>query len=152
MPGRKSPKPKNGDETKSKKSKSKKEPFDKQLGRTALQTASVYLLWTVVLAIASFALSFVKLAGLVDLVVLFLFLRDIEDIPERAPRIRAMLRRMVQGGVIFGLSYLLHDTFGLLGSGLLLLILGFYLLDAFGNWLDKMLRRLDKWLSKMGLQ
>ena len=64
------------------------------------------------MGVASFALSYVKLAGLVGLVVAVLFLRDIEDLPEKAPRFRAMIKRMVQGLVIFGLSYLFHDIFG----------------------------------------
>ena len=152
MPSRKSSKSKNSDSPESKKPKPKKEPYDKQLGRTALQTAAIYLLWTVIFAVASFALSFVKLAGLVDLVVALLFLRDIEDLPEKAPRLRPMLKRMVQGLVILGLSYLFHDTFGMIASGLLVLFLGLYLFEAFGNWLEKTINRFDKWLTKIGLQ
>ncbi len=148
MPRRKSSKSKNGDKPESKKPKPKKEPYDKQLGRTALQTAAVYLLWTVIFAVASFALSFFKLAGLVDLVVALLFLRDIENLPEKAPRLRLMIKRMVQGLVIFGLSYLFQDTFGMIASGLLLLFLGLYLFDAFGDWLEKEINRFDKWLTK----
>jgi Na+-transporting NADH:ubiquinone oxidoreductase subunit NqrB len=152
LPSRKSSKPKKGDKPESKKPGPKKEPFKDQVAQTAVQTLVVYLLWTAIFAVASFALSFVKLAGLVDLVILFFFLRDIEDLPEKAPRLSPMIKRMVQGGVNFGISYLFGDPFGMLGSGLLLLFLGLYLFQAFGNWLDKMLKRFDKWLSKMGLQ
>jgi hypothetical protein len=151
LPSRK-PKSKNGDTPKSKKPRPKKEPYEKQLGRTALQIAAVYLLWTVIFAAASFALSFVKLAGLVDLVVALLFLQDIEDLPEKAPRFRPMIKRTVQGLVIFGLSYLFHDTFGMIASGLLLLFLSLYLFEAFGDWLENAINRFDKWLSKIGLQ
>jgi hypothetical protein len=102
--------------------------------------------------VASYALLFVRLSGFVDLVVALLFLRDIEDLPEKALRLRAMIKRIVQGVVIFGLSYLFNDTFGMIASGLLVFFLGLYLFEAFGKWLDKMLKRLNRWLSKIGLQ
>jgi len=40
----------------------------------------------------------------------------------------------------------------MIGSGMLLRVLGLYLFEAFGNWLDKMLKRFDKWLGKHGSQ
>ena len=108
------------------------------------KTAVSYLLQTGFFALASFALSFVvvsgiRLGGLVDLVVLLLFVKDIEDLPERAPKTKVALKRIGQGLVIFGLSYLLHDTLGELSSGLLILFLGLNLFERFGNWLDKVL-------------
>ena len=81
---------------------------------------------------------------------MFLFVQDIEGIPEKPAKVRAMIKRFVQSGVIFGLSYLFHDTFGLLGSGLLMLVLGLYLLELGANWLEEMRDRFDRWLSKKG--
>ena len=105
-----------------------------------------------VFAFASWVSSFFKLSGFVDLAVLILFLRDIEDLPEKAPRVWTSIKRIVQGGVVFGLSYLLGDTFGLIGSGLLVLFLGLYLFESFADWLETLVNRFHKWLSKIGLQ
>ena len=130
----------------------KKEPKDKQLISLAIQSFVAYILESAAFAIASWAASFFKLAGFVDLAVLILFLRDIEDLPEKAPRLWTSIKRIVQGGVVFGLSYLLGDTLGMLGSGLLVLFLGLYLFESFADWLETLVKRFDKWLSKMGLQ
>lgn len=104
------------------------------------------------IALASWILSFWKLSGFVDLAVLLLFVRDIEGLPEKAPRVKVIGKRIVQGLVILGLSALFHDTLGTLGSGLLVLILGLFLIQAFFDWLERMIKRLDRWLTKMGLQ
>ena len=127
------------DLTNQKKPKPKKEPYKDELAKTALQSLTVYLLQAAIFAIAAFALSFYNLSGFVDLAVLLLFLRDVEDLPENAPKNRVAGKRMVQGLVIFGISYLFHDTLGALASGLLVLFLGLGLLERFGDWLDRQL-------------
>lgn len=132
--------------------KPKPEPYKDELARSALSTLVIYLVEAVGIALASFLLSFFKLNGFVDLAVVILFLRDIEDLPEKAPKTRVAIKSMIQGLVVFGLSLLFNDTFGEIASGLLILILGLFLFEKFGYWLDRKLRELDKWLRKVGLQ
>lgn len=128
------------DLTNRKKPKPNEEPYKDELAKTALQSLVSYLVWTGVFAIASFALSFYKLSGFVDLAVLLLFVRDIVDLPENAPKNKVAGKRIVQGLVIFGISYAFHDTLGALASGLLVLFLGLGLLEKFGDWLDRKLK------------
>lgn len=129
----------------------KPEPYKNQLAKSAIQSLLVYAPQSAALAIASLIFSFFKLAGLVDIAVLLLLVRDIEDIPEKAQRTRLLVKRIVQGLVIFGVSYLFNDTFGMLGSGILLLVLGRFLFEQFGNWLEKTIKKLDRWFRKKGL-
>ena len=138
--------------TSQKRPKPKKEPYKDELAKTAIQSLLSYLVWTGIFALASFGLSFYRLSGFVDLAVLLLFVRDIVDLPESAPKNRVAGKRMVQGLVIFGISYAFHDTLGALASGLLVLFLALELFQRFGYWLDMKLKHLDKWLSKKGLQ
>src|SRR5256885_1924577 len=124
----------------------------KRLPSEKVTNTGAYILQSILIAIAGYVLSFFKYGWVVDLVVVFLFVQDIEGIPEKPAKVRAMVKRFVQSGVIFGLSLLFHDTFGLLGSGLLMLVLGLYLLELGANWLEEMRDRFDRWLSKKGLQ
>jgi len=138
--------------TSQKKLKPKQESYKDELAKTAVQSLVFYLVQAAILTIASFALSFYKLSAFVDLAVLFLFVRDIVDLPENAPKNRIAGKRIVQGLVIFGISYAFHDTLGALASGLLVLFLGLELFERFGYWLDRELNQLDRWLSKKGIQ
>lgn len=138
-----------------KKPKSKKEPYKDELAKTARQslvTLATYLIQAGIFALASFALSFYKLSGLVDLAVVLLFVRDIINLPEKAPKTKVALNRMVQALVIFGISIAFNDTLGAIASGLLAFFLGLLLFERFGEWLDRKLKQLDRWLSKKGLQ
>lgn len=134
--------------TSQKKPRPKKEPYKDELAKTALQSLVIYLLQAGIFALASFALSFYKLSGFVDLAVIFLFARDITNLPEKAPKTRVAVKRMVQGLVIFGISIVFHDTFGAIASGLLALFLGGLLFERFGYWLERKLKKLDKWFDK----
>ena len=138
--------------TNRKKPKPEKEPYKDELAKTAFQSLVIYLVQAVIFAIASFALSFYKLSGFVDLAVLLLFANDIAHLPEKAPKTRVAGKRIVQGLVIFGISISFHDTLGALASGLLVLFLGLELFERFGYWLDRKLNQLDRWLSKKGFQ
>ena len=105
---------------------------------TLARTALVYLTETGIIALASFLLSFVvlngiKLSALVDLAVLLLFVKDIEDLPEKTPKTKVALKRIVQALVLFGLSLLLHDTLGGVVYGLTALFLGLNLFERFGE-------------------
>jgi len=64
-------------------------------------TALCYLVQTGIIVLASFLLSLVvlngfKLGGFVDLAVLLLFVKDIEDLPEKAPKTTKALKRIAQ--------------------------------------------------------
>ena len=114
--------------------------YKEDLARTAI----VYLLQTGIIALLSFALSFVvlngiKLSSLVDLAVLLLFVKDIEDLPENTPKTKAALKGIGRALVGFGLAILLQDALGELVYGLTALFLGLGLFERFGNWLDKIL-------------
>ena len=90
---------------------------------TLARTALVYLIQTGIIALASFLLSFVvlngiKLSALVDLAVLLLFVKDIEDLPEKTPKTKLALKRIGQALVLCGLSLLLQDTPGGIVYGL----------------------------------
>jgi len=109
-----------------------------------VSTALVYLIQTGIMALASFLLSFVvingiKFSALVDLAVLLLFAKDIEGLPEKAPRTKVALKRIGQALVGFGLSLLLQDTLGGIVYGITALFLGLGLFDRFWDWLDKIL-------------
>ena len=111
---------------------------------TLARTALVYLAETGIIALASFLLSFVvlngiKLSSLVDLAVLLLFVKDVEDLPEKTPKTKVALKRIGQALVLFGLSLLLQDTLGGIVYGLTALFLGLGLFERFGDWLDKIL-------------
>src|SRR2546430_912146 len=107
-------------------------------------TGLVYLIQTGIITLASFLLSFVvlngiKLSALVDLAVLLLFVKDIEDLPEKTPKTKLALKRIGQALVLFGLSLLLQDTLGGIVYGLTALFLGLGLFERFWDWLDKIL-------------
>ena len=138
--------------TSQKKPKPKKEAYKDELAKTALQSLVRYLFWAGIFALASFALSFVKLSALVDLVVILLFARDVINLPEKAPPNKVAGKRIVQGLVVFGVSVVFHDTLGAVVSGLTAFILGILLFEKFGYWLERKLKQLDRWLSKKGLQ
>ncbi len=92
-------------------------------GGNLARTALSYLVQTGIIALAIFLLSFVvrngiKFSALVDLAVLLLFVKDIEDLPEKAPKTMVALKRIGQALVGFGLSLLLHDTLGGIVYGL----------------------------------
>lgn len=135
-----------------KKPKPGKEPYKNELAKTALLSLVVYLIQGGIFALASFVLSFYKLSSLVDLAVVLLFARDIINLPEKAPKTKVAVKRMVQALVIFGISIAFNDTLGAIASGLLAFFLGLLLFERFRYWLDRKLKQLDRWLSKKGLQ
>ena len=99
-------------------------------------TALGYLVQSALIAITSFGLSFVvvngfKLSGLVDLAVLLLFVQDIENLPEKAPKLGVALKRIGQASIVLILSLLLHDILGEVASGLLILFLVLGISDRF---------------------
>ena len=111
---------------------------------TLARTALSYLIETGIIALASFVLSLVvinsiKLSALVDLAVVLLFVKDIEDLPEKTPKTKVAVKRMVQALVLFGLALLLQDSLAEIVYGLTALFLGLGLFERFGDWLDKIL-------------
>jgi len=108
------------------------EPYKDELARSAIRT-------------------FVKLNVFVDLAVVLLFARDIRDLPEKAPKTKVAVNSIVQSLVVFGISYVFNDAFGEIASGLLVLFLALFLIERGADWLDKKLKKLDKWLTKKGL-
>jgi len=111
---------------------------------TLARTALVYLIETGIIALASFVLSLVvinsiKLSALVDLAVVLLFVKDIEDLPEKTPKTKVAVKRMVQALVLFGLALLLQDSLAEIVYGLTALFLGLGLFERFWDRLDKIL-------------
>jgi len=129
----------------------KAQSYSSQLARAFDASLGVYLLESAVIIIAAVGLSLFQLGWTVDLVVLFLFLLDVGVPPEKTERVKVMWRRALQGFSILVVGYLLGDTPGLAGSGLLVFFLALYLNDPYGNWLEKRVKRLDRWLTKKGL-
>ena len=114
--------------------------YEGDLAREALN----YLIQTGIIALASFVLSFIvvngfKLSSLVDLAVLGLFVRDIENLPEKTPKTISALKGIGRALVGFGLALLLNDNLGGLVYGLTALFLGLGLFERFWDWLDKVL-------------
>src|SRR6266699_3273716 len=108
---------------------------------TLPRTALIYLIQTGIIALASFVLSLVVINGIkfsafVDLAVVLLFLRDIEDLPEKTPKTKVALKRIVQALVLFGLALLLQDMLGGIVYGLTAIFLGLGLFNRFWDWLD----------------
>ncbi len=129
----------------------KAQSYTSELARAFDASLAVYLLESAVIVIAAVGLSLFDLGWTVDLVVLFLFLLDVGVPPEKSERVKVMWRRALQGFSILVVSYLVADTLGEAGSGLLVFFLALYLNEPYGNWLEKRVKRLDKWLTKKGL-
>jgi len=121
--------------------------FRKLIGAT-LQSAVSYLFQTLVLVAAVTALSLFKWAALGTIAVLFLLLRDLIAASENDREKSSLITiRLFQNIVVYGLSLVLNDSIGMIGSEVIIVILGSYLVLNAANWVTDKVDRLDQWLQ-----